>query len=131
MPAKAGIQYPRASAIQSQALWNTGSPPIAVRRTASLRSPMAGTTSEDASGCLTIEEIHRRENAAASIRLPALRLDRVPDLGCDVRPAELGDGADAGRRGDVDLRQVAVDHVDADQQQAAFTQCGAEPLADL
>jgi len=39
-----------------------------------------------------------------------------PDLRRDIRPAEPGDGADARRRGDVDLGEVAVDHVDADEQ---------------
>src|SRR3954454_6466175 len=50
----------------------------------------------------------------------ALLLDRIPDLRRHIRPAEPCDGADAGGGGDVDLGQVAVDHVDADEQQAAL-----------
>ncbi len=51
-----------------------------------------------------------------------LGLDHVPDFRGDVRPAEPRDGADAGRRGHVDLGQVAVDDVNADKQQSARAQ---------
>src|ERR1700745_4293802 len=53
-------------------------------------------------------------------RLAALVLDHVPDPRRDVRAAQPRNGADAGGRGDVDLGQVAVDHVDADEQQPAL-----------
>ena len=58
-------------------------------------------------------------------------LDLVPDQRRDVRPAEILDGADAGRRGDVDLGELAVDHVDADEHQAALAQRRADGRADL
>ena len=45
----------------------------------------------------------------------ALRLD-APDQRSDIGPAEILHGTEAGRRGDVDLGQVAVDHVDADEE---------------
>src|SRR5437879_5648161 len=61
----------------------------------------------------------------------ALRLDGIPDLSSDVRPAESGDGADAGGAGDVDLGKIAVDHVDADEQQSSLAQRGAERGADF
>jgi hypothetical protein len=38
----------------------------------------------------------------------------------DVRPAELGSRADAGGAGDVDLDEVAVDHIDADKEEPAL-----------
>jgi hypothetical protein len=44
-----------------------------------------------------------------------LLLDRVPDHRRHIRPAQPRDGADAGGRGDVDLGEVADDHVDADE----------------
>ena len=62
--------------------------------------------------------------------LPLL-LDLVPDQRRDVRPAEIPDRADAGRRGDVDLGEPAADHVDADEQQAALAQRRADGRADL
>ena len=43
-------------------------------------------------------------------------LDAIPDQGRDVRPPKLADGANACRRGDVDLGQLVADHVDADEQ---------------
>src|SRR5674476_842923 len=49
----------------------------------------------------------------AGVGLAPLLLDHVPDHRRDVRPAEPGNGADAGRRGDVDLGEIAVDDVDA------------------
>src|ERR1700687_3722686 len=60
-----------------------------------------------------------------------LVLDRVPDPGRDIRAAEPGDGADAGRRGDVDLGEVAVDDVDADEQQSALAQAWPQRRADF
>src|SRR5688500_14896473 len=44
MPAKAGIQYAAAPAIEPLTLWNTGSPPTGERSDAVLRTAMAGTT---------------------------------------------------------------------------------------
>src|ERR1700704_556414 len=58
--------------------------------------------------------------------LPPLLLDHIPNLRRDIRPAELGDGADAGRRGHVDLGETAVDDVDADEQQSALAQRRAQ-----
>src|SRR6185437_749407 len=63
--------------------------------------------------------------------LAAPGFDRVPDLRRDVGSAEAGDGADAGRRGYVDLGEIAVDHVDADKQQSALSQLRAERRADF
>ena len=45
--------------------------------------------------------------------------------------AEILDRADAGRRGDVDLGEEAVDHVDADEEKPALAQRRPEPGADL
>jgi hypothetical protein len=53
-------------------------------------------------------------------RSPALGGDHIPDFRCDIGAAKPRDGANAGRRGDVDFGQVAVDHVDADEQQPVF-----------
>src|SRR5579864_8755478 len=72
-----------------------------------------------------------RRSRAKGERLASFRLDLVPDQRRDIRAAEIFDGADAGRRGDVDFRQKIADHVDADEQQAALAQRRAEPLADM
>jgi hypothetical protein len=42
-------------------------------------------------------------------RLGPLLLDRIPDHRRDIRAAEPRDGAEAGRRRDVDLGEIAVD----------------------
>jgi hypothetical protein len=68
---------------------------------------------------------------AARLRLLPLFLDLVPDQRRDVGAAEILHRADAGRRGDVDLGEEAVDHVDADKQQAALAQRRPEPGADF
>src|SRR5688572_5752541 len=64
------------------------------------------------------------------VRLHLLH-DNVPDHGGNVRSAELGDLADAGRRGDVDLGEIVADHVDADEDQPALFQFRPEASADL
>ena len=61
----------------------------------------------------------------------ALRFDLVPDQRRHVGSAEILDGANSGGRGDIDFGEIAVDHVDADEQQAALAQGRADPLADL
>ena len=61
----------------------------------------------------------------------ALGLDRVPDRHGEIGAAEPLDRADAGRRGDVDLGQIAVDHVDADEQKAAPLELRPDRRADL
>ena len=61
----------------------------------------------------------------------SLRLDHVPDFGGDIRLAEPRDAPDAARRGHVDFREIAVDDVDADEQQSALAQRRAQCLADL
>src|SRR5262249_14764941 len=58
-------------------------------------------------------------------------LDLVRDQRSDVGPAELLDGADAGRRCDVDLRQPSIDHVDPREQKTADAKRRTQPLADL
>src|SRR5262245_5290407 len=59
MPAKAGIQYAAAIAIEPQTLWDTGSPPIAVRKNGVFCTPMAGTTAEQALRHQRLHEPHR------------------------------------------------------------------------
>src|SRR5262249_50556480 len=76
----------------------------------------------------------RAWTAASANRLSSLsphRLDLVPDQHRDIGTAEILHRPDAGRRGDIDLGEETVDHVDADEQQAALAQRGAEPCADL
>src|SRR4029077_10400994 len=73
----------------------------------------------------------RYRQAAPVLASGPLFLDLVPDQRSDIGAAEILDGTDAGRRGDVDLRQKVADHVDADEQQAALAQRRAEPRADL
>ena len=46
-------------------------------------------------------------------------------------PPRILHRADAGGRGDVDLGQEAVDHVDADEEEAALAQRRSEPGADF
>src|SRR5687767_14577009 len=58
-------------------------------------------------------------------------LYRVPDLALDRSAREAIDLLDAGGRGDVDLGEIAADHVDADEDQSAFAQLGADGVADL
>ena len=60
----------------------------------------------------------------------ALGLDGIPDFCGHIRTVQPRDGANAGRRGDVDLGEVAVDHVDADEQQAELAQLRANGGAD-
>src|SRR6516165_5600697 len=50
----------------------------------------------------------------------ALCLDTVPDHGGYVGAAQASDGANAGRRGHVDLGEVAIDHVDAGERETAL-----------
>src|SRR5262249_33824723 len=69
--------------------------------------------------------------ARCPILRPPLRLDLVPDHGRHVRAAEIFHRADAGRRGDVDLGEVTVNHVDADEEEPALAQRGADPGTDL
>src|SRR5262249_1660844 len=69
--------------------------------------------------------------AALIILLAPPRLDLVPDHRRYVRTAEIFHRADAGRRGDVDLGEVTVDHVDADEEEPALAQRPADALADL
>ena len=45
-----------------------------------------------------------------------LGLDAVPDPRRYIRAAEPRDRANTRRRGHVDLGEVAVDHIDADEQ---------------
>jgi Uma2 family endonuclease len=52
------------------------------------------------------------------------RLDRVPDAALETDAVEPVDLLQAGRRGHVDLRQPAADHVDADEDQALRAQHG-------
>src|SRR4051812_18309246 len=58
-------------------------------------------------------------------------LDAVPDLRFQRHAVEAVDLLQAGRRGDVDLGQPIADHVDADEDQAAFRQLRTDRLADL
>src|SRR5690606_2418655 len=60
-----------------------------------------------------------------------LALDGIPEQAGNVGPAEALDLADAGRRGDVDFRHVVADHVDADEDEAAFLQRRADAGANL
>src|SRR5581483_1645883 len=60
-----------------------------------------------------------------------LLLDPIPDHRRYVRSTEILDRADAGRRGDVDLCEIAADHVDADEEQAALAQRRADARANL
>ncbi len=64
---------------------------------------------------------HDRANAS-----PAFPRSCPPNQRGDVRAAEILDGADAGRRGDIDLGEKAIDHVDADEQKATLAQGRAE-----
>ena len=66
-----------------------------------------------------------------SDRLGLLLLDHVPHQGRGVDARELQHLLGAGGRGDVDLGQVVADHVDADEDQAAFLQIGADGGADF
>src|ERR1700722_14753928 len=72
-----------------------------------------------------------RRSRAKDERLASLRLDRIPDQCRDIGAAEILDRADAGGRGDVDLGQEVADHVDADEDEAAFAQSRPEPRADF
>src|SRR6516225_12160154 len=60
-----------------------------------------------------------------------LGLDLVPDQRGNIGAAEIFHGADAGRRGDVDLGEKAVDHVDANEQQTPLAQSRSELGADF
>src|SRR5436853_4786334 len=66
-----------------------------------------------------------------AVTLPPLLLNHVPDFRGDVRPAKARDGADAGWRGHVDFGEVAVDDVDADEQQSALAQRRTQCFADF
>src|ERR1043166_4396383 len=58
-------------------------------------------------------------------------LNLIPNQRRDIRAAKPLDRPDAGRRSDVDLGQIAVDHVDAHEQEATLAQRRPEPRADL
>ncbi len=59
------------------------------------------------------------------------RLDGVPDAGLEADVVEAVNLLQPRRRGDVNFRQVAADHVDADEDQAPLLQGRADGLADL
>ena len=73
----------------------------------------------------------RRRSKIQDLGAPPLGLDRVPDRHREIGAAQALDGAQAGRRGHVDLGQIAVDHVDADEQQAAPLQLRPDAGANL
>src|SRR5438067_326302 len=84
-----------------------------------------------ASGVAPQEHLENNvRNAAPASSAPA-RFDPVPDHGGDVGPAEILYRTDAGGRRDVDLGQIAVDHIDADEEKVALPQGRPEPIADL
>src|SRR5690348_7957064 len=61
-----------------------------------------------------------------------LALDRLPDPSRRVAAVEFVDRDDACRRGDVDLGQPpAADYVDADEQEPAALELGAQRGADF
>src|SRR5262245_39783124 len=66
--------------------------------------------------------VSRIERANSQSSRGAPGLDLVPDHGRHVGAAEVLDRPDAGRRGDVDLGEVAVDHVDTDEEEPALAQ---------
>src|ERR1700744_5031300 len=66
----------------------------------------------------------------AYLRAP-LRLDRVPDFYSDVRTAEPRDRANARRRRHVDFGEIAVDDIEADEQQPTLAQRRADGRADF
>src|SRR5712671_6469334 len=71
------------------------------------------------------------DSAPRKLSSAALLFDRVPNHCRDVRPVKPGDGADAGRRSDVDLGEKTVDDVDEDEQQTALAQLGRKRRADF
>src|SRR5450631_3198218 len=62
---------------------------------------------------------------------PPLLLDHVPDLRRHIRSAQSRNRANARWRRHVDLGEMAVDDVDADEQQSALAQAWAETLTDF
>src|SRR5687768_4743190 len=60
-----------------------------------------------------------------------LRLDGLPDERRRVASVEMVDCNDAGGRGDVDLGQIAGNHIDSDEKQSAPRQLGTERLTNL
>ena len=54
-----------------------------------------------------------------------------PRSGRRRRSRQCQDFPHAGRRGDVDLRQIVADHIDADKQQPPAAKFGPDPLADF
>ena len=61
----------------------------------------------------------------------ALLLDHVPHQGGDIHARELEHLLGTRGGGDVDLGQIVADHIDADEDQAAFLQVGADRGADF
>src|SRR5690606_28491263 len=64
-------------------------------------------------------------------RLAALRFDGIPQKSRNVRAAKFLHLSDTGWRGDVNLRHVIADHVDADEDEATLAQGGPDPRTDL
>src|SRR5262249_20508145 len=60
-----------------------------------------------------------------------LGFNPVPDHGRDIRTAEILHRPDARRGGDIDFRQITVNHIDADKQQAAAAQSRPQPQTDF
>src|SRR5258708_13330385 len=75
------------------------------------------------------------EMTDGSCRLPArfleTHLDSIPDLRFQRDAVETVDLLPAGRRGDVDTGEIAADHVDADEQQAASGELRPDDLAQF
>ena len=82
------------------------------------RSPVRSAGVDRRRGCGTTAIAHAPRRR--------LRLDGVPDRDREIGAAEPLDRADAGRRGDVDLGEMAVDHVDADEEQPALAAARAD-----
>src|SRR5262245_63925443 len=60
-----------------------------------------------------------------------LRLNLVPDQRRHIGPTKIFDCANSSRRSDIDFGQIAVDHVNSDEQQTTLAQRRADTLADL
>src|SRR5690242_11702912 len=60
-----------------------------------------------------------------------LCLDLVPDQRSDVGPSEALDRAYSGGRGNIDLGQIPINHVNTNKQKSAVAESRSDALADL
>src|SRR5208337_336394 len=100
---------------------------VIARREAAWRSRAVSENAGAAKAALCLDQARTRLRERGEA--PGRGSIRLASIASQI--AKALDGADPGRRGDIDLRQIAVNHVDADEQEPAPLELGPDSLADF